>query len=202
MSDYATRRPPSGRGLSSSIWPSSLSHPSSSSQPLHYGGAGYSSVRATSEFSSDLFGRRYGFPEYRTSNIEIRHTSPFPTESGSYIPRTTRRTISVTSLDSRNSVPLRLHGSEGDKGRLFSDIKYAYPSTSRESVSRSLRSSRASTPRGNITRISDSPRGYSMHRLNLNTNIIVLVVIFKNILLRFGGAFTTITSWQFLWCAL
>ena len=49
MSDYATRRPPSGRGLSSSIWPSSLSHPSSSSQPPHYGGAGYSSVRATSE---------------------------------------------------------------------------------------------------------------------------------------------------------
>jgi len=140
---------------SSSIYPTTCSiypNPSSSTK------ATYSSARAKTEFCSDtLF--RYGVPEHRTTNIEIRHSTPHLTDSGVYVPRTTKRAISVTSLDSRNSVPLRLCGEEGERGKILSDIKYSYPSTPR-----CLSASRATTPRRHLTRFTDGSRGVSISR--------------------------------------
>jgi len=137
----------------SSIYPSGSSsiYPTSSYTT-------YSSARAKSEFCSDT-AFRYGIPEYRTTNIEIRHSTPVMNDSGVYIPRTTKRAISVTSLDSRNSVPLRLSGEEGERGRVYSDVKYSYPSTPR-----CVSVSRASTPRRHLTRFHDGSRGVSINR--------------------------------------
>jgi len=118
----------------------------------------YSSARAKSEFNSDT-SYRYGLPEYRTTNIEIRHATPVRTDLGDYVPRTTKRAISVTTLDARNSVPVRLYGEEGERGRILSDTRYSYPSTAR-----CLSVTRASTPRRHISRFSDTSRGVSINR--------------------------------------
>jgi len=118
-----------------------------------------SSYRASSEFSSDLACRRFGMPECRTTKIEIRHASPFPVDSGRYQPRTTKRDISVTSLHARHTVPLRLCGEEAERGRLLSDHKFSYPSTSR-----CLSVQRSTTPSRSTSRFRDLSRGVSMHR--------------------------------------
>jgi len=118
-----------------------------------------SSFRTTSDFSSDLNCRRYGRPELRTTKIEIRHSSPFPIESGQYIPRTTRRDISVTSMHARHTVPVSLCGEDGERGRLLSDIKFSYPSTAR-----CMSVQRCTTPVRSASRFRDLSRGVSMHR--------------------------------------
>jgi len=120
--------------------------------------ATYSSARAKSEYCSDT-AFRFGVPETRTTNIEIRHSTPVMTDTGLYVPRTTKRAISVTSLDARDSVPVRLFGEEGEIGKLYSDVKYSYPSTAR-----CLSASRASTPRRSISRFADRSRGISISR--------------------------------------
>jgi len=132
---------------------------------LHTAPYPFSNARASSEFSSGLVFGHFGAPERRTSHIEIRHSSPFLNDSGFYTPRTKKRVISISSLHSRDSAGIILHGEDGDQGRIYSDRSLHYPSSGRESCPRIADvPNTVTTTFPSITRLSDIPRGYSLHR--------------------------------------
>jgi len=139
-----------------SIYSTNTAFPTHPIYPLYP--VSHSSARMKSEFWSDR-NRGYGVPEYRTTNIEIKHSTPELVEPGHYEPRTTKRAISVTTMDAGNSVPMRICGEEGEHSRMYSDVRFRYPSTPR-----CIDSLKALTPSRHLTRFNDVSRGVSIHR--------------------------------------
>merc|ERR1712128_135842 len=95
----------------------------------------HSTVRARSEFvrESPFGGREFGVPDYRSSNIEIRTTSPCP-GAGGYYPRTTKRNISITTLHNNDQVPILMRGNDASRVTQLVDKTTAYPATERETL--------------------------------------------------------------------
>jgi len=102
-----------------------------------------SRVRATSEFHRDspavsphLPTRQFGVPDYRSTSVELRTTSPCR-GAGGYYPRTTKRTISITTLHNNDQVPIYSRGYDANVVTHLEDITSAYPSLSKDTFRRS-----------------------------------------------------------------
>jgi len=113
-----------------------------------------SRARARSEFHRDspaaspcLPGRGYGVPDYRSTSVDIRTVSPCR-GAGGYYPRTTKRTISITSLHHNDQVPLYTRGHDATSVTQLEDVTTAYPSLDRETLLSPTSSSASGVGRG------------------------------------------------------
>merc|ERR1719154_444759 len=107
----------------------------------------HSTARTRSEFHRDspYGGREFGVPDYRSSSIEIRTTSPCPGAGGCY-PRTTKRRIAITPLHNNDLVPIYMQGTDVTRGTYLMDKTSAYPATERETLRFPSHTRRSVTP--------------------------------------------------------
>ena len=99
---------------------------------------------------SPFGGREFGVPDYRSSSIEIRTTSPCLGAGGyyprlyhkvlddqstqGYIVRTTKRQISITTQHHNDQVPVLSHGYDATRTRHLMDKTTAYPASDRDTL--------------------------------------------------------------------
>jgi len=79
-----------------------------------------SRIRTEFHRDSPCYGREYGVPDYRSSSVEIRTTTPVR-GAGGYYPRTTKRVLTIRTEHSNDRVPVLCRGYDATKSLLLED---------------------------------------------------------------------------------
>merc|ERR1711915_203740 len=107
----------------------------------------HSTSRIRNEFHRDspFADREFGVPDYRSSSIEIRTTSPCP-GAGGYFPRTIKRTLDIVTQHSNDQVPVYARGLDAGRSTYLLERTSGYPATDAESFRSPSYSRRSATP--------------------------------------------------------